>query len=190
MPPKYILISSIHTSANWNHVRYMMCTASSNQFDVKGLSCHYSGHYCLWSYMSSETVYMPMIPPGNKQHGSSQMMAAISHQNIRDSCCQFRPYWLYHWSQLHRKISWCHLILLPVVTMLISLVSFCSQELGDVCEPYCQKNLSWSSWTVLLPTSCGVFWVPPQRCVWSYLQLEAILISIIPAFTSKKRWCT
>ena len=35
-----ILISSIHTSANWHHVRYMMCTASSNQFDVKGLSCH------------------------------------------------------------------------------------------------------------------------------------------------------
>ena len=136
--------------------------------------------------MSSETVYMPMIPPGNKQHGSSQMMAAISHKKMRDSCCQFGPYWLYHWSQLHRKISWCHLILLPVVTMLISLVSFCSLDLGDVCETYCQKNLSWSSWTVLLPTSCGVFWLPPQICVCSYLQWKAILILIILDFTSKK----
>lgn len=77
-----------------SHTVLRICAASCNQFDVKFLSCHLRRHFWPWSDISSETVYMSMITPGNKHCDLAQMMAATCHQDIWDSCCHSGPYWL------------------------------------------------------------------------------------------------
>lgn len=127
-----------------SHTMICICAASCKEFQVKVLSCHLR-NFCPWYNIPSETVHTSFMPPGNKHHCLSLVMGATNHQDIRDPCCHFMP--LYHWSQLQKKIYWCYLILLPVVTLLISLVSV-------HFEHYCQKSWSSSSWTILLPISC------------------------------------